>query len=197
VGAWDDDSSCQAMSGVGRGGEGGRRGRRRKVARPPCCRWALDHVLAARRRRIGGASRRRIDVVMAAMAPVSASVARTYRVLRRVQVSRRLRAYVRAPRRGRACACDVTPVGGCARRSDTGTVQSFSIAVTSVPSSECRSTGFYGAIKADSGLPSSATYANRMPRRQNTIATKGAQQWRKTERWSMLPHNKRSERHCP
>ena len=30
------------------------------------------------------------------------------------------------------------------------------------------------------GLRSSATYANRVPRRQNTIATKGAQQWRKT-----------------
>jgi len=49
-----------------------------------------------------------------------------------------------------------------------------------VPSNECRSTGLYGAIKADSGLRSSATYTNRVPRRQNTIATKGAQQWRKT-----------------
>jgi len=49
-----------------------------------------------------------------------------------------------------------------------------------VPSNECRSTGLCGAIKADSGLRSSATYANRVPRMQNTIATKSAQQWRKT-----------------
>ena len=49
-----------------------------------------------------------------------------------------------------------------------------------MPSNECRSTGLYCAIKADSGLRSSATYANWVPRRQITIATKGAQQWRKT-----------------
>jgi len=49
-----------------------------------------------------------------------------------------------------------------------------------VPSNECISTGLYRAIKADSGLRSSATYANQVPRRQNTVATKGAQQWRKT-----------------
>jgi len=108
--------------GGGGGGEVGRRGRRREAARPPCCRWALDHVLAARRRRIGGAARRRIDVVMVAMALVSASVARAYRALRRVQVSRPRRAYVGAPRRGRACACDVSSVGGRARGSDADTV---------------------------------------------------------------------------
>ncbi|OSX81302.1 hypothetical protein BU14_0022s0023 [Porphyra umbilicalis] len=43
-------------------------------------------------------------------------------------------------------------------------------------------TGLYGAIKADFCLRSSATYANQVPRRQNTIATKGAQQWRKAVR---------------
>jgi len=71
-----------------------------------------------------------------------------------------------------ACRCRFSPA------------QSLSILLHAflgtLSSSECRSTGLYGAIKADSGLRSLATYSYRALRKRNTIATKGAQQWRKT-----------------
>jgi len=47
-------------------------------------------------------------------------------------------------------------------------------------SNDCRSTGRYGAIKANSCLRSSATYSNWVPSRRSTFATKDPKLWRTT-----------------